>query len=533
MRLVEATQSHVRAPKLAKGCAQLGKSQAFRHPPPNKAEQQEKTPASAIRARLSYALRPLQRKRVSFCRTVRTAPTVQLFERHSPDGTSRLVMHGIQTCGSVHSCPMCAAPILTRRAKEVQQALDAHRRDRSALVTLTVRHHRGIPLDVLRTVLARAYSELWAGKGGQKARRDLGVKHHIRAAEQTWGQNGWHPHIHAMFFFEREPPPDWVEQLTERWLTVVGQIHKRMWNATTRIFKMSRAERETAKVRERYTRYFGARYCRKGAMMTGAKDFRKALKAMGGVKGLPPAEQQPASCAGIMPSRERAVVGEMISNEKAAAHYLSKMGLELSGITAKKAKNGNFTNWQIAELAAKGVPQFRALFKEHAAGMLGARQLTWSRGMREDLGLDPERPDEVLAAETEPEPGDTDVPLHQIDGKAWDVCAKQRRQLFIAELHVDFHEQRLVRNLHGPPRPAKPPVEPVPVWWNRFGKDEWHEERGAQTMRAATAELESRDRGDVSQPWSERQLELEEDLHRCREHLAAMLGLNSCNDASP
>ena len=454
---------------------------------------------------------------------MRTAPTVQLLARHSPDGTSRLVMQGIQTCGSVHSCPMCAAPILTRRAKEIQQALDAHTRDRAAMVTLTLRHRPGIPLDVLRTILARAYSELWAGKGGQKARRDIGVKHHIRAAEQTWGQNGWHPHLHAMFFFEREPPPDWVEQLTERWLTVVNQVHKRQWNATTRIFKMSRAERESDEVRARYTRYFGARYCRKGAMMAGAKAFRKALKAMGGVKGLHPDLQQPASVAGIMPDRERAVVGEMISHEKAAAHYLSKMGLELAGITAKEAKNGNYTNWQIAELAGQGIPQFRALFKEHADGMLGARQLTWSRGARKAFGLEPERPDEVLAAETEPEPGDIDVPFHQIEGKAWDVCAQQRRQLFIAELHEDFHANRLVHNLHGPPRPVKPPEVPVPVWWNRFGKDKWHRERGTQMMNAATTELESRDRGDRYQPWSERQLELEEDLHRCCDFLAQML----------
>lgn len=505
------------------GAGALGTTQGFRHPPANLSEQLIKTPASAMRARLAWGLRPLQRKRVALCRTVRTAPTVQLVERHSPDGQSRLVMRGIQTCGSVHSCPTCAAPILTGRAREVQKALDAHHRDRTALVTLTLRHHRGIPLDVLRTVLARSYSELWAGKGGRRVRNALGLAHHIRAAEQTHGANGWHPHLHAMFFFDRPPPSDWVEQLTARWLQVVAQVHKRLWDATTRVMLMPREERESAETRKRFTRYFGARFCREGAMLTGAKEFRKGLKAMGGVKGLHHSLQQPASCAGIMPDEDHAVVGELISNETAASKYLSKMGLELAGVSGKKAKDGHRTNWQIAEQAAQGDREAQRLFKEHADAMFGARQLTWSRGMRDALGLDPERPDEVLAAEHEPEPGDIDVPLHEIEGAAWDVCAKQRRQLFVAELYEDYAHGLLVRNLEGIPRLARAPVEPVKVWWNRLNDEEFYRDRGAQSMKAAATELASRDRGDVYTPWSERQLEVEEDLHRCREHLASIL----------
>lgn len=494
------------------GGVPLGTTQVIRPTPHVRAKTLKSVPAGAIRARLAWGLRTYQRKRVALCRTVRTSPTVQLVERTSPTGERRLVFRGIATCGSVHSCPTCAAVILTERGRELQAALDAHRRERTALVTLTLRHHAGIPLAVLRTLLARAYSELLAGSTGQRFKRALGLLGHVRAAEQTFGENGWHPHLHALFFFETPTPDSTAELITRRWLQVVAQIHGRLWDATTVASRMSVEECEDN--RARFARLFGARCARKGSVKQGVAAFREGMTAMGGLSG-------------ILPDEQHAVVAESCDTD-AAAKYLSKMGCELAGITGKAAKPGHYTNWQIGQRAADGDPYAARLWREHSEALKGARQLTWSRGLRDLLGLQPERPDELLASETEPEPEELEYPLGEIDGPAWDVCARARRQLFLADLYCDYAAGELtkqVKQLFGPPKVANPDPEPVAVWWNRWPGEQYANRKGQEHWARASAELDKRERASERfyMPRWERELESEEAVQSCADKLNVLL----------
>jgi hypothetical protein len=122
-----------------------------------------------------------------------------------------------------------------------------------------------------------------------------------------------------------------------------------------------------------------------------------------------------------------------VSDANRVARYLTKLGLELAGIGTKTGKTGHFTSWDIAREAAAGDARFAELWKEHARCMLGARQLTWSRGLRAYAGLLPERTDEEIA--TDPlAPCEVERLLGVIPGPLWDASAQSMGQALFAEL---------------------------------------------------------------------------------------------------
>nr|MCH9730976.1 hypothetical protein [Actinomycetes bacterium] len=441
----------------------------------------------------------------------RSAPSVQLLERTSPDGTGRLVFSGVTTCGSVHSCPQCAAAILTRRSAEVVEALDAHRHG-AAMVTFTLRHHAGIPLAALRVLLGRAYSEMFAGNGGAALKESLGLVGHVRCAEQTYGQNGWHPHLHALWFLGGAPEYGWEQLITERWLRVVAQVYRRLWDVTAKA--LSKTESDCEAEREYFMRHVGSAYAPIGSVRDGVKRFRAQLKTMGGIQG-------------ILPSEEHAVHSELVRDDEQAATYLTKLGLEITGILNKTAAGDSMTSWQIAQRAADGDEDCKRLWREHTFAMKGARQLTWSRGLRDRLGLEPERPDEEVAAEQEPEDGDMDRPLATIPSELWDLCARQQGQRWVAYLYEAYADGSLFRNIDGPERRVRPPPDVAPVWWNRLTQLQRGRDSGSSAWRALNCEHKRRQRASNRFEYSsraERELELEESLDVCREFLETVTG---------
>lgn len=90
-----------------------------------------------------------------------TADSVSI--RWGGEGT-RAGYGDLQTCGSVHSCPVCAAKISQERNDELRSVLDWARREQHtlAMITLTVRHKQ---TDELRLLL-NAISDGWANVTG-------------------------------------------------------------------------------------------------------------------------------------------------------------------------------------------------------------------------------------------------------------------------------------------------------------------------------------------------------------------------------
>ena len=116
---------------------------------------------------------------------------------------------GLQTCGSVWVCSVCAAKVSERRKQELQQAIEQHkaRGGDVLLLTLTNPHYLGDKLaDVLEGQrLALKYFN--GGKVASQTNKSIGLIGQVRALEITHGRNrainnGWHPHYHILLFVQ-------------------------------------------------------------------------------------------------------------------------------------------------------------------------------------------------------------------------------------------------------------------------------------------------------------------------------------------
>lgn len=114
---------------------------------------------------------------------------------------------GLMTCGSVWVCPVCAAKVAEERRKLLAAAVASCREMGGAvlLATYTVSHGRSMPLsDTLG-----AFLDAQRSMAGTRAYRALmasyGVVGAVKGLETTWGAaNGWHPHCHSLLFVPRE-----------------------------------------------------------------------------------------------------------------------------------------------------------------------------------------------------------------------------------------------------------------------------------------------------------------------------------------
>ena len=147
-------------------------------------------------------------------RAERTGP--QIAQR---DGVA--YWRGVQTCGSIWCCPMCAAKIRNGRSVEISEfAAEWIRRGGQVyMVTLTFPHAVGMPLAALMVLIASAFRSVISGRPWTRLRAEVGITGCIRALEVTHGPNGWHPHLHVLVFCEG--PGDRLADLqlyfSERW----------------------------------------------------------------------------------------------------------------------------------------------------------------------------------------------------------------------------------------------------------------------------------------------------------------------------
>lgn len=128
------------------------------------------------------------------------------------DPTSNVVVHvgsggtthtsGLMRCGNVGLCPVCAPVIRQKRSADIDAAHEAHQLTggSSYFATFTVPHDRhespAVVLDRLRSM----WRSMQQASGFRSWRADAGVEGMIRAFEVTYGDNGWHWHLHVLFF---------------------------------------------------------------------------------------------------------------------------------------------------------------------------------------------------------------------------------------------------------------------------------------------------------------------------------------------
>lgn len=109
---------------------------------------------------------------------------------------------GLASCGSIWACPVCSAKIRNRRAEDISKAAANWTNEGNSVVAtaFTVPHHKGHKLKDTFAAVAESFRKIQQGKAWQDLRAELGIMGQIRAVEGTYGDNGWHPHIHALFF---------------------------------------------------------------------------------------------------------------------------------------------------------------------------------------------------------------------------------------------------------------------------------------------------------------------------------------------
>ncbi len=131
--------------------------------------------------------------------------------------TGRARYRKLQTCGSVWVCPVCALIVAERRAEEIRLAMAKLSEDggSAAFATFTVSHGRGDSLQVVLGGFLGAFRRLGGKKAYSTLRKRYGVLGFVRVLEPTHGRNGWHPHSHVLFCFDRVLSDDEVQAFAD------------------------------------------------------------------------------------------------------------------------------------------------------------------------------------------------------------------------------------------------------------------------------------------------------------------------------
>jgi hypothetical protein len=152
------------------------------------------------------------RERECGVRAVSLYPAVQVSK-------GRASYLGMLQCGHIWTCPVCSLKLRVERAGRAAGAMTVGA-GRWQMLTVTLRHRKGMNLPELFAGLTKAWRRTRQGNGGMQHVWSRKVTASIRASEITWGANGWHPHIHVVL---RTEEWDWSEQhaLLGRWKAAV------------------------------------------------------------------------------------------------------------------------------------------------------------------------------------------------------------------------------------------------------------------------------------------------------------------------
>jgi len=265
---------------------------------------------------------------------------------------------GLATCGSVWVCPVCASKIALTRTNDLEAGIRhwAGHGGSFAMLTLTIQHHKGQGLGMLWDAVSTAWRRFVRDGSATRLRKALGVNGYHRTTEVTLGANGWHVHLHVLYFVEGS-----VSDLMGR--SHSGALVARWMHSVEAVGFRAVTDAQDWKV------------------LQGNAD---ALSAVAGyvTKG----QYQESSAA--KPRGARSVAMEMTRGDiKETRAKGSRTPFELlADIVDSVTSTGEIP---VSDMA---------LWQEWERESKGRRQQVWSRGMRARLGLDAELTDEEAAA---------------------------------------------------------------------------------------------------------------------------------------
>jgi len=160
-------------------------------------------------------LRGMDRFRVSSCMSFKPKPGEKAQVELVQYG-DRLRFMNIDTCGSVWLCPVCNSRISHERRSELQYAVEnsgAH----VALLTITLGHSKRDRLTDVIKALRKAVNSTKSGRWYQAWLEEHKIIASASSLEITYGEHGWHPHLHVLLFMSEVPSPGRLrDQFSER-----------------------------------------------------------------------------------------------------------------------------------------------------------------------------------------------------------------------------------------------------------------------------------------------------------------------------
>lgn len=287
----------------------------------------------------SQARELLPDERVSGC--LRLPIPKSLIEIYHAHQTNTVHYGGLVVCGSVWHCPVCAAKVAQRRLLELQGAIVTARgmKYQIAMTTFTISHHNREPAsDVLKKLLDN-YQQFWRGRAIQRIKDQIGYLGKVRSLEVTYGQNGWHAHIHTLLFYADSSV------------------------LSTRLIELSFKERWQTTVLK------GGDYAslEHGVTLKSADDF--IAEYMAKFNHLPRSAWTEAH--------------EVVHSHK------------------KKSNKNGATPMQLLSMSAYGDLLAGEIWREYATAFKGKRQLSWSPGLKNYLQVGEDKSDYDLATETD------------------------------------------------------------------------------------------------------------------------------------
>lgn len=292
-------------------------------------------------------------ERLRKCRKVRRSEFVEVLGRREGGGPAGYA--GLCTCGSVWACPVDSRRINAERALEIGLAVGLAHHEGWGVVfsTFTMRHRREHLLTDSWDAAQKALRRMMNTKAFRKEKERYGLVGFLVVPEVTDGLNGWHVHFHVLFFF-RQP-------ITE---AECDALHARL------------LERWSAGL-------VSAGY---PAPLAIAQDHRLVTDG---------------TCAEIAEYLSKS--GDPVRTGASAKREQSArgIGVELTGSAGKVARklHGTYSPWAILDAAMEGDVDYLERWWAWEQGSKGRRQVRWSRGLREELGLSRERTDEEIVEE--------------------------------------------------------------------------------------------------------------------------------------
>ena len=256
---------------------------------------------------------------------------------------------GLQTCGSVWTCPVCAARITEVRRKEIAQAIDGAYKlgYQSAMVTFTFPHNNQMPLEETLKQQAKALALFRKGNVWDTYKKKINFLGLIRALEITHGSNGWHHHTHELWLIDPKTKERAFKAfILKRWIECLKKVD---------LLPQNPSKQQLEAVRKH------------------SVDVKMNCKA-----------------------------SDYIAKADSSANW----GIDRE--LAKAVNKGNGKGLHPFELLAEDTKKNQALFIEFVQAIKGKSQLFWSHGLKEKLNIKQLSDEEI--AENEEDEGE---PIHK------------------------------------------------------------------------------------------------------------------------